>query len=207
MSGPKHSKSRSFRNLFGEVASFTELERRISALPTNQDRGDAFEVFAEAYLATQTACQASNVWPFDRIPAELRQKHGLDTDRDMGADGVYETTLGELNAYQVKFRTGRPSLTWEELSTFMGLTEQVAERVLFTNSDDLPSLMGVRKGFFCIRGSDLDRLERRDFEAIVGWLESGAVVYEHKNPREHQAQAIAAITTALQADDRVVNAD
>ena len=96
---PKHPKSRSFlaHGLFRDVATFADLERRISGLPTKRERGDAFEVFAEAYLATQTACQAAEVWPFDRVPSDLRQKHGLDTIGDMGVDGVYETTLGELN--------------------------------------------------------------------------------------------------------------
>ena len=40
--------------LFSALTSFAELEQRISdRLPTPQERGDAFEVFAEAYLATQ----------------------------------------------------------------------------------------------------------------------------------------------------------
>ena len=43
----------------------------------------------------------------------------------------------------------------------MGLTDQVGERVLFTNCDDLPSVMDGRSGFFCIRGADLERLTRR----------------------------------------------
>jgi hypothetical protein len=41
--------------LFDGLDSFTELEVRIAALPTHQDRGDAFEVFAEAYLANPEA--------------------------------------------------------------------------------------------------------------------------------------------------------
>jgi hypothetical protein len=51
----KHRRTRHFvaSGLFDEIGSFAELETRISALPTKQDRGDAFEVFAEAYLATQ----------------------------------------------------------------------------------------------------------------------------------------------------------
>jgi len=42
----------------------------------------------------------------------------VDSRRDMGADGVIETPLGQYDAYQVKFRSGRPNLTWDELSTF-----------------------------------------------------------------------------------------
>jgi len=39
----------------------------------------------------------------------------------------------------------------------MGLTDQVNQRILFTNCDDFPRLMNDRTGFFCIRGSDLDQ--------------------------------------------------
>jgi len=36
--------------------------------------------------------------------------------KDYGIDGVFQTQLGQLNAYQVKFRTDRAALTWSELS-------------------------------------------------------------------------------------------
>ncbi len=86
----------------------------------------------------------------------------------MGVDGIFETHLGQFNAYQAKFRSGRPSLNWTELSTFMGLTDQVEQRVVITNCNDLSQVMNERSGFYCIRGSDLDRLEPRDFRAILG---------------------------------------
>ena len=86
--------------------------------------------------------------------------------KDMGADGVYRTLSGQYNAYQSKFRTGRPALDWTELSTFMGLTDQVSERVLFTNCKDLSPVMDDRSGFFCIRGNDLERLTRDDLEEL-----------------------------------------
>ncbi len=51
---PKHSRaSATFRSgLFDGVASFKQLERRITALPTETERGATFEVFAEGYFAT-----------------------------------------------------------------------------------------------------------------------------------------------------------
>jgi len=38
-------------DLFKDVGSFAELESRIEQLPTEKERGDAFEVFVEAYLS------------------------------------------------------------------------------------------------------------------------------------------------------------
>lgn len=188
-------------NLLSNISGFAELETRIAALPNPKDRGDAFEVFAEAYLATQKIVQARRVWPLEHIPENIRRRLSI-RGKDMGVDGVYETPLGDYNAYQVKFRTGRAALTWEELSTFMGLTDQVSQRVLFTNCDDLPRVMNDRSGFFPIRGSDLDRLEVNDFGTILRWLETGNVVVVRKQPRPHQTEALQKILPALRQHDR-----
>jgi hypothetical protein len=66
---------------------------------------------------------------------------------DYGVDGILQTTLSQLNVYQVKFRTNRPPLTWRELSTFMGLADShhIHSRVLFTNCDELPPVMNERR--------------------------------------------------------------
>jgi len=74
--------------LFDSLNSFSDLEAKISALLGNKERGDAFEIFAEAYLATQKITLAQEVWPFEAIPLEQRQMLSLDTGRDMGVDGT-----------------------------------------------------------------------------------------------------------------------
>ena len=60
---PRHPASQKFltSSLYDDLRSFAELERRIMDLPETQ-RGDAFEVFAEALLATQNKYQAKKVW-------------------------------------------------------------------------------------------------------------------------------------------------
>jgi len=200
----KHSSTNRLLNtgFFDGLNSFADIEARISALPGNKERGDAFEIFAEAYLATQKIAQAKEVWPFEAVPLDQRKTLSLDTGRDMGVDGTYLTIDGELRAYQVKFRSNRPALTWDELSTFMGLTDQVSQRVLFTNCEALPSLMQDRSGFVAIRGSDLDRLEADDFEAMRQWLRSGQVKLPRKQPKEHQQEALTAISSGLAENDR-----
>jgi superfamily II DNA or RNA helicase len=186
------------------LKTFAELETRVAALPDEQSRGNAFEVFAEAYLATQRKHDASNVWPLAAVPTKILQTLGL-AAKDHGVDGVFKTLLGSFNAYQVKFRTNRRALTWRELSTFMGLADspQISNRVLFTNCDELPSVLNERKGFFCIRGSDLDRLEAEDFRAIEGWLADVVFVAPRKHPQPHQTEALDALLPALETHDRV----
>ena len=200
---PKHPKASLYllRKLFDGLARFTDLEQRIVDLPTPQERGDAFEVFVEAYLSTQALHQAKTVWPFSAIPLAIKDRFALGQS-DVGADGVFETHLGDYHAYQAKFRTDRPSLTWDELSTFMGLTDQIAERVVITNCDELSTVLSDRRGFYAIRGTDLDRLQAEDFEAIRNWLAGAIVAYRRKTPLPRQQDALDAIVQTLSEHDR-----
>jgi superfamily II DNA or RNA helicase len=206
MATARHPKATFFvqRQLFTGLTSFAELEQKIAALPDEQSRGDAFEVFAEAYLATQRKYDATQVWPHSSVPLDILKNLGL-TQQDQGVDGVLQTLLGQFNAYQVKFRTGRPTLTWRELSTFIGLADSphIHSRVLLTNCDELPPVLNDRQGFFCIRGADLDRLEATDFRAIEAWLADAAFIAPKKSPQPHQTEALDTLLPALQTHDRV----
>ena len=104
MATARHPKATFFvqRQLFSGLTSFAELEQKIAALPEEKPRGDAFEVFAEAYLATQRKHDAAQVWPLATAPTDILQKIALPLD-DYGVDGVLQTTLGHIAAYQVKF--------------------------------------------------------------------------------------------------------
>ncbi|MCR4289662.1 MAG: Helicase associated domain protein [Candidatus Scalindua sp.] len=202
---PKHHKTSFYLNagLFDNLSSFAELEKRISDLSTPVEVGDAFEVFAEAYFFTQKIEQAEDVWPFKSVPSDIKKDLSLGTNqKDMGVDGVYKTTSGGFNAYQAKFRTDRKSLTWSEISTFLGLTDKVNQRVLFTNSNDITSVINERSGFHCIRGNDLDRLEIKDFDNILIWLKSGVIEVLRKTPQPHQTKAINEILNTLGNEDR-----
>jgi hypothetical protein len=66
----KHFKAAAYvhSQLFAGLTSFAQLESRIAALPDEKTRGDAFEVFAEAYLATQRKHDAAHVWPHGSVP-------------------------------------------------------------------------------------------------------------------------------------------
>ncbi len=199
---PKHKKAHSFtvQGLFSNLNSFSDLENRISNLP-KKDRGDAFEVFAEAYFKTQARYQACEVWPEKQLPQSLRNKLGI--PNDAGVDGIFETYLG-FHSYQVKFRTNRTSLTWKRdgLGNFLGQSDRVNERFLFTNSNDLPRAINERANFKRILGNDLDHLNQSDFKAIENWLKTGSVIREKKNPLPHQIQAINDILQQLNISDR-----
>lgn len=203
LSKPSHPKANLYfqREIFSSISKFAELEHRIARLPTKQERGDAFEVFAEAYLSTQPLYQTKTVWPISRLPLTIKERFALGLS-DVGVDGMFETYLGEFHAYQAKFRTGRPALTWEELSTFMGLTDRITERLVFTNCNELSQVVTDRRGFYAIRGTDLDRLQAEDFEAIHRWLGGTVVERKCKSPLPRQQEALDAILNTLKDKDR-----
>ena len=206
MTTPFHPKAKEFfkAGLFSGLKSFDELEKRIATFDDDKRKGDSFEVFAEAYLATQRKHDAEKIWPLNAVPLEILRKLGF-SEKDYGVDGVFKTHLGHHNAYQVKFRSLRKPLTWRELSTFTGLADSphIHSRLLITNCDELPDVLNERQGFFCIRGSDLDRLTAEDFQAIEYWLAESAFVLPKKQPHPHQEEALAALIPALREYDRV----
>lgn len=189
------------RGIFDGLTSFRELEARITSLVTANERGHVFEVFVEAYLATLAVEKAKQVWPGARVPSSLRKRLAL-PGSDKGVDGLLETQLGKYHAYQAKFRTGRPSLTWDELSTFIGLADQVDARLLITNCDRFSNVLAARTGFYAITGNDLDRLEPEDFAAISAWLEGRRIERQPKTPLPHQSEALDGILPALREHDR-----
>jgi superfamily II DNA or RNA helicase len=121
----------------------------------------------------------------------------------MGVDGVFDTAVDEYVCYQAKFRTGRPSLAWTEIATFFGLADFAAQRLLFTNCDDVSEIAEQRRNVVFIRGSDLDRLTIEDFNAMRAWLAGAAVDIPTKSPKPHQEKAIDKIVHAFATKTRV----
>lgn len=99
--------------------------------------------------------------------------------------------------YQSKFRTGRPALTWTELSTFYGLVDIGARRLVFTNCDEIARVAEERLGAIFVRGSDLDRLTAEDFQIIEAWLAERPATPKKKDPKPHQVVALNDIVAGL----------
>jgi predicted helicase len=200
---PKHPRTCRFleAGLFDAVRSFSDLENRINCLPKD-DRGDAFEVFAESYLATQKISQAKNIWPSLRLPPRLVTKFNLGRRKTVGLDGVYETIDGKWYAYEVKFRDSQ-SLNWGDISSFFGRTELFDQRIVFTNCNRLASEIEDSPNTSCIRGNNLGRLVTDDFSAIRDWLAGIKVEIEVATPDPHQEDALEAILPGLRNHDRL----
>ena len=102
---------------FRGIASFRALEARIARLPEELCRGDAFEVFVEAYLRTTPVWQVDDLWLVGQVPLDIRKTLNLPKDAK-GIDGVIRTRAGELVPYQVKFRIDCPQVCVAEVAYF-----------------------------------------------------------------------------------------
>ncbi|MEP2777532.1 MAG: Helicase associated domain protein [Luteolibacter sp.] len=203
MPNSRHKDARRFHStgLFSGLLSFSELEARISRLPTSQDRGAAFEVFAEGYLFTQRVPQAKDVWPIGVEPADIRENLCLPSS-DKGIDGLILAEDGEFTAYQVKYRRDRKPILWDDLGNFFGLADRVKRRLVFTNATEVSDTACARAGFMAVRGADLDELDSSDFASIEAWLNGAQIIYETATPDPHQTEAIESITKAFADSDR-----
>lgn len=189
--------------LFKNLGSFAELESRIASLPTEKNRGDAFEVFAEAYLSIKRRHDFIEVWPLVSAPPDILRSLSI-SPRDYGVDGLLISNTGDQSVYQVKYRTGRATITWRDLATFFGLSDNlgIKSRILVTNCDDITDVANERNSFYCIKGCDFDRLDSTDFKNIDGWLEFKTVNTNRKQPRVHQLDALHALEVELKVSSR-----
>lgn len=134
--------------LFFKINSFEDLENRIEALETSKERGDAFEVFVEACLATQRFYQAKEVWPGNTIArkkgllsqTQLEQLDTLSFDWDP-INTHWEEMYQALKKYKEKYghcNVPQRSDDYPDLATWVR-TQRIAMR------EKRPSLLGNRK--------------------------------------------------------------
>jgi len=191
------------RGMYDNLRSFAELEQRISALGDENTKavGDAFEVFVEGYLATHQKLQADEVWLVGQVPQDIRKQLNLPNDTK-GIDGIFRTRTGTLVPYQVKFRSRRAYLTYTEIAPFLGLTERAADRIVFTNSNDLAEDVKNRDAMRTVRGIDFDDLTENEFKAISGWLKEQPVAITKLIPHPYQADCLSKISETLAQSGR-----
>lgn len=201
----KHSQAPDLvsQGVFDSVKTFSEFEQRVSALfDTNtKAQGDAFEIFVEAYLATQPILQCQETWLVGDIPVDVRESLNLPNDAK-GIDGVYRSTLNNLIPYQVKFRSNRPALGFNEVAPFLGITEKATDRLLITNCDTIAIDVKNRTGIRSLRGVDFDQLIDEDFSVIENWLKQKLEKRQPLKPDPYQDEALKNIANHLENNDR-----
>jgi superfamily II DNA or RNA helicase len=200
----KHKEARTFlkKGFFEGLKSFRDFEARTEGLANTKEVGDAFEILVEAYLYLNPVLNAKDVWLVGEVPLSIRTRLNLPRDTK-GIDGVYEDAAGNLIPYQAKYRTDKDTLSYTEVSSFLGVTEKsLKDRVIFTNARDLASDISNRKGLRTVRAAQFHALKEEDFSRINAWLSHKKTQFKRWLPQPHQKEAVKRITTELQQESR-----
>jgi len=200
----KHKEAHAFlkKGFFEGLKSFRDFEMRTERLANTKEVGDAFEILVEAYLYLNPVLNAKDVWVVGEVPLSIRTRLNLPRDTK-GIDGVYEDAAGNLIPYQAKYRTDKDTLSYTEVSSFLGVTEEsLKDRVIFTNARDLASDITNRKGLRTVRAAQFHALEEEDFNRIHAWLSDKKAEFKRWLPQTHQKEAVEKITAELQQASR-----
>ncbi len=200
----KHKDAPSFirRKFFAGLRSFADFEARTEELSNTKEVGDAFEILVEAYLHLNPVLKAKDVWLVGDVPSRIRTRLNLPAGTK-GIDGVFEDTDGNLIPYQAKYRTDKTVLSYTEVSSFLGVTEEsLKDRVIFTNARELAADITKRKGLRSVRAAQFHSLEEDDFRRINAWLSDKKPEFKRWSPLPHQKEAVEQITVELQNASR-----
>ena len=200
----KHKEAPSFvrRKFFEGLKSFQDFEARTERLSNTKEVGDAFEILVEAYLYLNPVLKAKDVWLVGDVPSRIRTRLNLPADTK-GIDGVFEDTDGNLIPYQAKYRTDKNVLSYTEVSSFLGVTEEsLKDRVIFTNARELAGDITKRKGLRSVRASQFHGLAEEDFSRINAWLSDRKPEFKRWSPLPHQKEAVEKIAAELNQTSR-----
>ena len=200
----KHAQAVLFlrRGFFEGLKSFSDFETRTETLGNTKEVGDAFEILVEAFLHLDPVLNAKEVWLVGNVPLSIRRRLNLPADTK-GIDGVYEDAAGNLIPYQAKYRTDKDTLSYTEVSSFLGVTEEsLQDRVIFTNARGLAADISNRKGLRSVRAAQFHGLTEEDFTRIQAWLCDKNTALKRWEPKPHQRKAIEEIIAEFQHASR-----
>ena len=191
-------------NLVENIQTWDKLEQRIAALPTEMERGNAFEEFCHAFFLLDPVFQFKLVYRHTEIPHSIRERLGYPGIQDLGIDGVGITDDNRLFAWQAKFRSDRkitPSL--RELSTFFTVSDKADWRITIANANKLPSSIDDRVRQSRILADRFDALDTDFFDCLTTYLKTSRIAPPaKKEPHITQREAIAAAVPYYETNKR-----
>ena len=198
-----------FHTLYTQLfQNWSHLEGYIANLPTEGEKGDAFEQFCYFYLVYhKDIYKIDEVWcdkvKTREIPNSIRTQYNFQAT-DYGVDGVCRLQEGRVEAWQAKFRSDRSSPSFRELSTFWAEAEYADVRRIISNSKSLPRSSEVRKNHIETLVDKFINLSPDFFEALHTFANTAPDVIEHKrySPLPHQERIITDVVSGLQKHER-----
>ena len=166
----KHRYTKTIRKLglFKGIKSFEEIEKQIEEhSDSNKDRGDAFEVFAEAYLTLGINLPYKAVYPENKLTAKhFKRLRITSSDTNVrGIDGALETQSDEFHTYQVKYRSTGDRLSWNDLTGSVVASQNTDALLIFTNVSNIDGDIAQRN-VYSIRNDKLNDLTKDDLKRM-----------------------------------------
>jgi predicted helicase len=191
-------------NLIENVNTWDKLEKKIAELPSEQQRGAAFEEFCHAFFRLDPVFQFKDVYRQNDIPPSVRERLGYPGIQDIGIDGIGITDDGKIFAYQAKFKSDRRTTpTLRELSTFFTVSDKADWRITISNANKLPTAIDDRIRQSRILADRFDALEPAFFERLVNYLKTKIITpAAKKSPHITQQEAIAAAASYYEKNNR-----
>jgi len=158
--------------------------------------GKSFEFFTKYFFLhdTKHIDQYKNVWLFDELPTEIRNRYKLG-NVDYGIDLVLEDTEGKITAVQCKYKRNEESrLNWskDKLANLFGLAKDIDYFCIFTNASEIDKISKSRDTnfiFYNIR--DLIEIKPITYNNILAALQNNATKkFKKFDPRDYQQLAI-----------------
>lgn len=177
------------------IAEWDEFASNVRTL-ADKEKGDCFERLVQLYLQLEPryAAQLKNVWLLSEVPLAIRERLNLPAP-DKGIDLIAETHVGEFWAIQSKYRDDQTSsLTWDELSTFIGLAFGVCRNIAFglvcSTTEHFTQVLqnNERIGFCSIE--TWAHLDADFFRRVRAKLLHQVAAVEPYQPRPHQRAAM-----------------
>jgi predicted helicase len=191
-------------SLIENINTWDKLEKRIADLPTEMQRGNAFEEFCHAFFLLDPVFQFKEVYRHNEIPHSIRERLGYPGFQDIGIDGVGITDDGRIFAYQAKFRSDRKGTpTLRELSTFFTVSDKADWRITIANSNKLPSSIDDRVRQSRILADRFDSLDSDFFDRLTNYLKTQCIKPPaKKSPHVTQREAIEAAVSYYEKNKR-----
>ena len=142
-------------NIFDECVKEIELEfgkpvTNLCDLKKREDKkkkGDVWEKFCKEWLIASD--KYKTVWLLQEWLSYCQSKNqstlGLKTKQDNGIDLIGELNSGKLVAIQCKYRKNMKKVTWNTISTFLGLCERSGpwgKYIVMTNGKGVTNKIG-----------------------------------------------------------------
>ena len=191
-------------SLIENIQTWDKLEKRIAELPTEIQRGNAFEEFCHALFLLDPVFQFKEVYRQNEIPHSIRERLGYPGIQDIGIDGVGVTDDGRIFAYQAKFRSDRKvTPTLRELSTFFTVSDKADWRITISNANKLPSSIDDRVRQSRILADRFDALDADFFDRLADYLKTQRITQPaKKSPHITQQEAIEAAVSYYEKNTR-----